>query len=124
MQKPSEETMRRVQSNLLAFAISAASMEPVIVSDDDLEYWGRFFVENRLHARGILFETFMVHPFEIGQAALFGNRLRDPEDLLPLLPRQREVALRVHPHVRAISKPLPDADEWLDMPIFLRKQAD
>lgn len=146
MQNPSEETMRRVSENMRAFVagatssvvqclvVSAGVQQTVIVSDDDLEYWGNFFVENRFHARGILFETFMLHPFGISQAVLFRGRLRDPEDFLPLLPRQRDVARGQHPHVRAISKPLPPvrdsevhnmpADILLDLPIFLRKQAD
>jgi hypothetical protein len=49
MTKPSETTMRRVAANLLAFTLDAVGepTEPVVTSDENLEYWGRFFVANR-----------------------------------------------------------------------------
>lgn len=132
MTTPSESTMRLVAANLIAFTLDAvdAPRDSVVVSDEDLEYWGRFYMANRFAARGVLFETFMTDPFAISQAVLFGGRLRDPDDFLPLLPRQREVAREMHPHVQAISKPLPPlpdecyGSDALDIPIFLRKQAD
>jgi hypothetical protein len=87
----------------------------------------------------------MTDPFAIAQAALFGTPMPLPKDeeFYPLLPRQREAALHVHPRVRAVSRPLPElhelleraglcmlpgqplsSDELLDIPVFLRKQAD
>ncbi len=131
MNKPSEETMRRVAANLLAFTLDAALNQdivgPVILSDEEIEGWGRFYVENNFHARGILFETFMLHPMEISQAALFPELGVDP-DLLPLLPKQRDVAQRVRleecsrqcgKSVRANSRPLDASDL-----VFLKRQAD
>lgn len=95
---------------------------PLILPDEDIEYWGRWFVENNFYARGVRVETFMTNPFEISQALLFGLPMPLPkgEEFYPLLPRQREVALRVHPRVRAISRPARDAE----LPVFLRMQAD
>lgn len=95
---------------------------PVILPDEEIEYWGRFYEENNFHSRGIRFEIFMTDPFAISQAILFGTPMPLPrgEDYYPLLPRQRDVALRAHPRVRAISRPLADAE----LPVFLRRQAD
>lgn len=134
---PSESTMRRIAANLIAFMLDAVTPdEPIIASDEDLEYWGRFFVANRFAERGILFETFMLHPFEIAQAALFGAPISEPRDtqFRPLLPAQKEAAelaflemklmefgRRREPvhHLRAISRPIDNSDL-----AFLRRQAD
>lgn len=91
---------------------------PIILADEDLEYWGRYFVANRFDKRGVLFETFMTDPFAIAQALLFGLPMPLPkgEEFYPLLPRQREVAVRTHPRVRAVSRPLPEMHELLDIP--------
>lgn len=146
MNKPSEATMRGCAANLLAFVLDAALDQnivgPVILSDEYLEDWGRFYEENNFYARGILFETFLTDPEAISQAVLFGGVMPLPrgEEYYPLLPRQREVALRTHPRVRANSRPLPGSHDALvragftptlpgvsvtaELPVFLRKQAD
>ena len=98
MNAPAESTMRRTAANLLSFLLAADEpCEPLFVADEDLEYWGRFYVGNNFEARGILFETFMSDPFAIGQAAIFGTPRSLPagDEFYPLLPRQREVAARM-----------------------------
>lgn len=139
MQRPSESTMRLIAANLRAFTINAvnhnaAIRNPVVMSDEDLDYWGDFYVANHFAARGILFEIFMTDPFAIAQAVIFKSA-RDEPEFRPLLPPQRDVAMQFHPHRRAISMPLPvgeshfrdlitDGDDYLEMPAFLRRQAD
>ena len=72
-----------------------------LMSDEHLDFWGEFFTANRLHARGVRFDTFLEDPRGIARAVIFRPRL-DPradfllrEGFLPLLPEQR----------RAITKP-------------------
>jgi hypothetical protein len=93
----------------------------LILADEEIEYWGRYFVANRFDRRGVLFETFMMDPFAIAQALIFNLPMPVPEgeEFYPLLPDQRYVAMRFHPHVRAWSFPLSE-----DVPVFLRRQAD
>lgn len=125
-----------------AVAVLDPADMPIILADEDLEYWGRWFVDNHFEKRGVNFETFMTDPFAIAQALLFGLPMPLPkgEEFYPLLPRQREVAAGMHPRVRAISRPLPESHDALiragftptlpgvsvtaELPVFLRKQAD
>ena len=76
-------------------------------TDEHLDFWGEFFTANRLHARGVRFDTFIEDPRAIARAVIFRPRLDDIEDLvmregfLPLLPAQ----------LRAIAKPDARPDE-------------
>lgn len=96
---------------------------PIILADEDLEYWGRWFVGNHLEKRGVNFETFMTDPFAIARALVF----RAPVDasagdeFLPLLPEQIAASVRADrcPRRRAITRPTEEHDL-----VFLRKQAD
>lgn len=144
MKKPSESTAQRVADNLGEFTRDLFSralyatftafnfLDTGIYSDEEIEYWGRYFVDNKFAARGILFETFMTDPFEISQAVLFDRRRRDQMgdevEFYPLLPKQREAAQRVRVEMsgrrygkslRAHSRPL----DAIDL-VFLKRQAD
>ncbi len=76
------------------------------LTDEDLEYWGAFYEENHLHARGILFATFMEAPREIAQALLVPLAPPPQESFAPLLPKQRLAIARTQPThlVRAASR--------------------
>lgn len=87
-------------------------------SDEELEFWGRIYVDNHLYARGILFATFMQGPQAILESLITSGRVEATEDYLPLLTAQREVAARLNRR-RAISRPIEEADL-----VFLKKQAD
>lgn len=63
-------------------------------SDEELDRWGEIYTANRLHARGILFETFLRHPQEI-LAAVVGWVQHIEEDQPSLLPSQRQVVDRL-----------------------------
>ena len=96
----------RILRNLGAFVAETACPLPNpdrVYGDDDLEFWGEYFVRHDLRARGILFETFMNDPRAIAQAMIL-RQMNEP-------PARK--------HVRANSRPMFDADL-----IFLRKQAD
>src|SRR5690554_378536 len=84
--------------------------------DEALEYWGRIYVDNHLHARGILFATFMQDPQAILESLITSGRVEATEDYLPLLTAQREVAARLNRR-REISRPIEEADL-----VFLKKQ--
>jgi hypothetical protein len=83
-------------------------------TDEHLDFWGEFFTANRLHARGVRFDTFIEDPRAIARATIFRPRqdsfwIRIDEkgvadvcqEFRPLLPAQ----------VRAITKPDARADE-------------
>ena len=75
-----------------------------VTSDEHLNFWGNFFIDNRLHERGILFETFLEDPRAIALAVIFRSRINVFEDFRPLLPAQRRALAKPGGRFRAISR--------------------
>jgi voltage-gated potassium channel Kch len=77
---------------------------PALISDERLEFLGALFLRTNLHARGILFETFVAYPAEIFRAVTGRELPRAPlDDYLPLLSRQRAVAALVMRDKKALA---------------------
>ncbi len=99
------KTMQRTDGNLQSF-VSPVSDLP----DAEIEFWGNFYVANRLHARGVLFTAFMRNPRPFVEAVVFHRPMPLPEgaEWYPLLPKQLEAAMRIdrhnRPRRRAISR--------------------
>jgi hypothetical protein len=78
------------------------------MSDEHLNFWGDFFVENRLHERGLLFETFLEDPRAIALAVIFRPRINVFEDYRPLLPAQRRAIAKPGSRFRAITREITE----------------
>jgi hypothetical protein len=98
MQKPPEAVMERVLRNMGACLLHTPSQEKF--TDEDLEYWGNFYVENNLRARNILFATFISAPREIAAAVIFKTPLPLRDDLARPLPKQRFAVASLFPRRR------------------------
>ncbi len=102
------KTMRRTDGNLQSYVAPVSDLP-----DAEIEFWGNFYVANRLHARGFPFTAFMRNPRPFVDAVMFRRPMPLPEgaDHYPLLPRQLEAAMRIdrhnRPRWRAISKEVP-----------------
>ncbi|MEW6330205.1 MAG: hypothetical protein AB1560_01960 [Pseudomonadota bacterium] len=77
-----------------------------VLTDEHLNFWGNFFVENRLHERGVRFETFLQEPREIALAMIFRPRVPALEEFRPLLAAQRRAIAKPGSRFRAISREL------------------
>ncbi len=103
-----ERIARRVDDNLQSYVAPVSDLP-----DAEIEFWGNFYVANRLHARGFPFGAFMRNPRPFVDAVVFRRPMPLPEgaDHYPLLPRQLEAAMRIdrhnRPRQRAISKEAP-----------------
>lgn len=100
----------RMLANLIAFTLATARAgraQPSRIGfpDEQLEYWGDFYVRHQLHKTGVRFEFFMQHPEALQEE---------------LTQRVRE--LQAAPRVRARSVPIFDV--LGDDLVFLKKQAD
>lgn len=79
---------------------SSRGCEVKTYSDEYIEFYGDLYLRNltRLSTRGILFETFLLDPYEILRAAVFS--LPMPligDEFYPLLPDQQKAArLQMH----------------------------
>lgn len=81
-----------------------------VMSDEHLNFWGNFFVENRLHERGLLFETFLLDPREIALATIFRPCVPVAvEDFRPLLAAQRRAIAKPGSRFRAITRELHES---------------
>ncbi len=116
-----ERTMLVVADNLQLYV---SDVNLPILSDEELECWGNYYLANRLYARGVLFEAFIQNPLVIAEALAYVRPmpLSRGEEFYPLLPRQIDAAERIdslnRPHRRSITRQIP-----ADL-VFLKRQAD
>lgn len=70
-------------------------VDGALLSDAHLEFWGEIYTTNNLHARGVLFETFVTAPQATLEALARRAQAQYDDTPEPLLPAQARVQRRL-----------------------------